>query len=112
MSIFQPHVRAIARRKACAAFEFGSKVSLGVVNGYCRVERLSWDPYNEGTDLKSQIEGYRKQYGRYPESVHADKNHRTRETTIMLVFFMMNLERILREKLRFSLMTVRRGRGM
>lgn len=79
VSISQPHVRAIARGKARAAFEFGAKVSLSVVGGYCRVDRLSWDPYNESTDMKSQIEDYRKRYGLYPESVHADKIYRTRE---------------------------------
>jgi len=79
ISISQPHVRAIARGKARSAFEFGAKVSLSVVDGYCRVDRLSWDPYNESTDLKNQIDDYRKRYGYYPESVHADKIYRTRE---------------------------------
>jgi hypothetical protein len=79
VSISQPHVRAIARGKARSAFEFGAKVSLSVVNGYCRVDRLSWDPYNESTDLKDQIEDYKTQYGYYPESVHADKIYRTRD---------------------------------
>ena len=79
VSISQPHVRAIARGKARAAFEFGAKVSLGVVDGYCRVDRLSWDPYNESTDLSNQIEEYKNRYGNYPESVHADKIYRTRD---------------------------------
>ena len=179
ISISQPHVRAIARGKARAAFEFGAKVSLSVVDGYCRVDRLSWDPYNESTDLKDQIDDYRKRYGYYPESVHADKIYRTREnlqyckdhairitgpklgrpykptdenkqllrelrkqeridegirssvegkfgvakrshtlglirtklretseTSIMMVFFMMNLERILKERLRLLFVTI------
>lgn len=79
VSISQPHVRAIARGKARAAYEFGAKLSLSVVGGYCRVDRLSWDPYNESADLKGQIADYKKRYGYYPESVHADKIYRTRE---------------------------------
>jgi len=79
VSIAQPHVRAIARGKARAAYEFGAKVSLSVVDGYCRVDRLSWDPYNESTDLQTQIEQYKERTGHYPESVHADKIYRTRE---------------------------------
>ena len=79
VSIAQPHVRAIARGKARAMYEFGAKVSLSVVEGFCRVDRLSWDPYNESTDLQTQIEQYKTRTGHYPESVHADKIYRTRE---------------------------------
>lgn len=53
-------MRAIACGNACAAFEFGAKVNLCVVVGYCIVDRLLWDPYNESTDLKNQVDDYRR----------------------------------------------------
>ncbi len=43
VSIWKPHVRAIARGKARGMFEFGAKLSVSLVDGYARVERLSWD---------------------------------------------------------------------
>lgn len=79
VSLSQPHVRPIVRGKAGVAVEFGAKVSVSVVNGFTFVDRLSWDAYNEGGDLQGQIEAYRQRYGRYPESVHADKIYRTRD---------------------------------
>jgi hypothetical protein len=79
VSIWKPHVRAIARGKARGMFEFGAKISLSMVDGYARVERLSWDNYHEGIDLKAQITAYRDRYGVYPEVVCADKIYRTRD---------------------------------
>ena len=38
-----------------------------------------WDAYNEGADLPRQIETYKKRFGYYPASVHADSLYRTRE---------------------------------
>lgn len=51
VSIGQPHVRPIVRGKASAETEFGAKLSISVVKGYARVEKLSWENYNEGIDL-------------------------------------------------------------
>jgi hypothetical protein len=80
LSFSQPHVRAIARGKAKGNFEFGAKMSLGVnEHGMTFVDRLQWDPYNECEDLVPQCEAYKERFGRYPESVHADKIYWTRE---------------------------------
>ena len=79
VSISQPHVRPIVRGKAGAKVEFGAKVSVSLIDGISFVDRISWDAYNESEDLKIQIERYRKRYGHYPESVHADKIYRTRD---------------------------------
>lgn len=79
VSVSQPHVRPIKRGKAGAATEFGAKISVSLVEGFSFVDRLSWDAYNESADLIEQIESYRKRFGHYPESVHADKIYRTRE---------------------------------
>jgi IS5 family transposase len=79
VSISQPHVRPIKRGKAGAATEFGAKISASLVDGFAYLDRISWDNYNEGGDLKEQIKSYHNRYGHYPESVHADKIYRTRE---------------------------------
>ena len=79
VSISQPHVRPIVRGKVAAPTEFGAKISVSLVEGYAFLDRMSWDNYNETNDLMGQIERYRKRFGVYPESVHADKIYRSRE---------------------------------
>jgi transposase, IS5 family len=79
VSISQPHVRPIKRGKAHASTEFGAKISASLVEGYCFLDRLSWDNYNESGDLENQIQLYKKRYGFYPKSVHVDKIYRNRD---------------------------------
>ena len=76
MSINKPHVRPIKRGKAGADVEFGAKVSASVVDGFVFVDRISWNNFNESTDLIDQIEAYKNRFGHFPESVHADKIYR------------------------------------
>jgi hypothetical protein len=78
VSISQPHVRPIKRGKAGRDTEFGAKLNVSLVDGFSFIDRLSWDNFNEGCDLIEQIETYRRRFGCYPESVHADKIYRTR----------------------------------
>ena len=78
ISISQPHVRSIKRNKAGAKWEFGAKVSVGIVNGLTTIHRISWDNFNEGSDLQEQIMAYKRTHGFWPESIHADKIYRTR----------------------------------
>ncbi len=78
LSISKPYVRPIARGKARGMYEFGSKISISMFQGFTRVERVSWNNYNEGNDLIDQIELHRVRYGRYPAVVCADKIYRTR----------------------------------
>ena len=79
VSISQPHIRPIVRGKAKSNVEFGAKISVSLVDGFSFVDRISWDNYNESGDLIDQIESYRKRFGFYPESVHADKIYRTQD---------------------------------
>lgn len=79
VSIDQPHVRPIKRGKAHAETEFGAKINISLVDGYSFVNKISWENFNEGIDLISQLEAYKKRFGCYPESVHADKIYRNRE---------------------------------
>lgn len=79
VSIHQPWVRPIVRGKATADVEFGAKVAISVLNGYTKIERLSWDAYNESTRLQDTVEGYKEQTGFYPQRILADKIYRTRD---------------------------------
>ena len=66
INLYQPHVRPIVRGKDKARTEFGSKINISEVNGFCRIDRFSWEAFNEGGDVKLQVENYRTQYGCYP----------------------------------------------
>lgn len=79
VNLAQPHVRPIVRGKAKNPVEFGAKISVALIDGFSFVDRISWEAYNESGDLKDQVESYRRRFGCYPESVHADKIYRTRE---------------------------------
>jgi transposase, IS5 family len=84
VNIYQPHVRPIVRGKAKAHVEFGSKLGVSEHNGYARINTFSWNAYNEGTDLKNQVEDYYSLYGYYPEVVIADTIYGTRENRAWL----------------------------
>ncbi|MFZ2801056.1 MAG: IS5 family transposase [Syntrophorhabdus sp.] len=67
VNIYQPYVRPIVRGKDKAQVEFGAKLGVSMQNGYARINTLSWEAYNEGSDLKKQVEAYRRLNGYYPE---------------------------------------------
>lgn len=73
ISIYQPHLRLIVRGKAKANVEFGAKIGASIVNGYTYVDHLSWDAYNESSDLAIQIELYKKRFGMLPREIQVDK---------------------------------------
>ena len=79
VSLSQPWIRPIVRGKAKAKVEFGVKLDISVCDGWTRLERHSFDAYNESTGLKDMIEQYRKRTGHYPERVLADKIYRNRD---------------------------------
>lgn len=79
VSISQPHVRPLKRGKAGSETEFGAKISASLVEGYIFPEHISWNNFNESGDLIDLVEVYRKRFGCFPESVHADKIYRNRE---------------------------------
>lgn len=79
VSISQPHVRPIKRGKASASTEFGAKISASLVDGYCFLDHLSWNNFNECGDLKQQVKSYHSRFGFFPESVHADSIYRNRK---------------------------------
>ena len=79
VSLSQPWIRPIKRGKQNAETEFGAKVEMSDVNGFLRIEHLSWDAFNESTTLRESVENYRRAYGHYPERVLADTIFRTSE---------------------------------
>jgi hypothetical protein len=79
VSLHEPWVRPIVRGKVKAPTEFGAKVGISLVDGYARVETLSWDAFHEGTTLKEIVEAYHRDTGFYPERILADKAYRSRE---------------------------------
>ena len=79
VSISQPYIRPIVRGKAKAPVEFGAKLDMSIdENGFARLERLSFDAYNEADVLITAIERYRKRTGHYPERVLVDQIYRNR----------------------------------
>lgn len=79
VSISQHHVRPIKRGKANASTEFGAKLSASLVDGYCFLDRLDWNNFNESVDLIEQIHSYKSRFRFYPSSVHADQIYRNRK---------------------------------
>lgn len=80
VSISQPYIRPIVRGKAKSPVEFGAKLDMSIdEKGLARLEKLSFDAYNECDVLIGAIERYHARTGRYPERVLADQIYRTRK---------------------------------
>ena len=85
VSISQPYVRPIIRGKLDKPVEFGSKLSASLNgDGIACIDELRWDAFNEGKDLKDQVEVYRERMGCYPEVVCADPIYGNRENRVHL----------------------------
>ena len=79
VSISQPYIRPIVRGKAAAPVEFGAKMDLSLdEKGMARIEKLSFDAYNESDVLIAAAERYYERTGHYPERILADKIYRNR----------------------------------
>jgi IS5 family transposase len=80
VSIAQPYIRPIVRRKAKSPVEFGTKIDFSIdEDGYARLEKASFDPYNEGRHLIDACEKFRQRTGHYPERLLMDTIYRNRE---------------------------------
>ena len=80
VSISQPYIRPIVRGKAKAPVEFGAKLDMSIdERGIARLEKLSFDAYNEADVLTTAIENYRKRTGHYPKRVLVDQIYRNRK---------------------------------
>lgn len=79
VSISQPYIRPIVRGKAKTPTEFGAKLDLSIDDsGMARIEKQSFDAYNESDVLISAVERYRERTGHYPKRVLADTIYRNR----------------------------------
>lgn len=79
VSLSQPHIRPIDRGKSRNNVEFGAKILISVTGeSFAFLDRLSWDPYNEGDDLNAQVRAYHRRHGCYPKVICADQIYRTR----------------------------------
>ena len=79
VSISQPYIRPIVRGKAKTPTEFGAKLDMSLDSyGYARIEKLSFDAYNECDVLQDAVERFHERTGHYPERVLADKIYRNR----------------------------------
>ena len=88
VSISQPWIRPIVRGKTKAPVEFGAKFDLSIDDsGLGRIEKISYDAYNESTVLVEVVERFRERTGYYPERLLADK-YIEPETTEISVSFM------------------------
>lgn len=64
VSVSQPYIRPIVRGKAKSPVEFGAKLDMSIdENGLARLEKLSFDAYNECDVLISALERYRSRTG-------------------------------------------------
>jgi transposase, IS5 family len=78
VSMPQPHVRCIVRGKAGSPYEFGPKAAVSKVNGFIRIDKISFDNFNESTTLQGIVDAYYEKHGVYPEVVRGDKIYQTR----------------------------------
>lgn len=79
VSIAQPYLRPIVRGKIKTPVEFGAKFDLSIDSeGYGRIEKISFDAYNESACLQDAVERFKERTGHYPERVLADQIYRNR----------------------------------
>ena len=80
VSIGQPHVRPVVRGKAKSPVEFGAKYDVSIdEKGHARLEKISFEPYNECGVFKDAVKRYRERTGHYPKRALVDQIYRTRE---------------------------------
>ncbi|TCL53425.1 IS4 family transposase, partial [Hydrogenispora ethanolica] len=79
VSLHMPFIRPIVRGKTNAPVEFGAKLAISIVNGFCFMEQMSFNAFNEGITLIESLENFRRRFGFYPKEVLADKIYRNRE---------------------------------
>ncbi len=79
VSLHQWWVHPIVRGKDRNKVEFGSKLNVSEVGGFCRIDHLKWDAYNEGQLLREQVENFKALYGCYPKYLLGDRIYLNRE---------------------------------
>lgn len=65
-----------------AVSEYYLSEKCGPEDGYSRIGKLSWDPFNEAETLEETVGHYRDRHGYYLEAVLADKFYRNRDNLL------------------------------
>ena len=79
VSLSQPFIRPIVRGKTRSPVEFGAKLDISVVDGFARLEVISFDAYNEATQLDPHDGAIQAENGTLiHKKVLADKIYRNR----------------------------------
>ena len=79
VSISQTYIRTIVRGKAKSYTEFGAKLDVSIdEKEMARIDRLSFDAYNESDALISAVKNCKQRTGHYPERVLVGKIYRNR----------------------------------
>lgn len=75
VSISKPHVRPIVRGKETKTVEFGAKCNNIQVDGVSFIEKLSFNPFNEGTRLKHCTTLHRRLFGVDVKKIGGDQGY-------------------------------------
>jgi hypothetical protein len=78
VSLHQSYIRPIVRGKTNAKTEFGSKIEITLANGFAFLDQISWDAFNESTQLMAYVEKYKERFGYYPKEILVDSIFSTR----------------------------------
>ena len=84
VSLDKPQVRAIVRGKDGRNVEFGPKVLLSNVDGYCFADHVAYEPYNEALHADKSIAEYEQRFGKKPEVIVGDGIFGNRDNRQML----------------------------
>jgi len=84
VNLFQPWVRPMVRGKNKSNVEFGAKINVSEIDGFSKINRISWEAYNESMDLGKQVEDFYATFGCYPELLLADRIYLTRVNRALL----------------------------
>ncbi|MDR1473390.1 MAG: IS5 family transposase [Lactobacillales bacterium] len=80
VSFSQPWIRPIVRGKVKSPTEFGAKLDMSIDSyGFARIEKISFDAYNESGLLIDAIKNFKNRTGYYPKRVLVDKIYRNRD---------------------------------
>ena len=80
VSLNQPYIRPIVRGKAKTPTEFGAKIDMSIdENGMARLEKMSFDAYNESDVLIGALQRYYERWNHYPARALVDQIYRNRK---------------------------------
>ena len=79
VSLSQPYIRPIVRGKAKIPTEFGAKIDMSIdEKGMARLEKMSFDAYNESDVLIGALQRYYERWKHYPARALVDRIYRNR----------------------------------